>query len=133
MRHLAVRKEEEAHDGFLGAYDSVRNIMTLIKNAAGYHDMAQAVRVEKWKTINDMAQAVHVEKWKTFQFCNFVRSHNLVFYLREVIFSVDTFIVEANNLEGNAYMSVIWYVESCQLQVVFSIEVIKKKIAKLDK
>ncbi|RLM94119.1 FRIGIDA-like protein 4a [Panicum miliaceum] len=40
---------------------------------------------------------------------------------------------EANNLEGNAYRSVIRCVESCQLQSVFSTEVIKKKLAKLEK
>ena len=40
---------------------------------------------------------------------------------------------EASNLEGNAYRSVIRCVESCQLQSVFSTEVIKKKLAKLEK
>ncbi|CAO2205356.1 unnamed protein product [Urochloa humidicola] len=40
---------------------------------------------------------------------------------------------EANNLEGNAYRSVIRCVESCQLQSVFSTEGIKKKLAKLEK
>ncbi|PAN32595.1 hypothetical protein PAHAL_5G498900 [Panicum hallii] len=40
---------------------------------------------------------------------------------------------EANNLDGNAYRSVIRCVESCQLQSVFSTEVIKKKLAKLEK
>ncbi|CAO2193946.1 unnamed protein product [Urochloa humidicola] len=40
---------------------------------------------------------------------------------------------EANNLEGNAYRSVIRCVESCQLQSVFGIEGIKKKLAKLEK
>ncbi|CAL4978249.1 unnamed protein product [Urochloa decumbens] len=40
---------------------------------------------------------------------------------------------EANNLEGNAYRSVIRCVESCQLKSVFSIEGIKKKLAKLEK
>jgi hypothetical protein len=40
---------------------------------------------------------------------------------------------EANNLEGNAYRSIIRCVESCQLQSVFPIEVMKKKLAKLEK
>lgn len=40
---------------------------------------------------------------------------------------------EANNLEGNAYRSVIRCVESCQLQSVYGVEVIKKKLAKLEK
>ena len=37
---------------------------------------------------------------------------------------------EANNLEGNAYRSIIRCVESCQLQSVFPIEVMKKKLEK---
>jgi hypothetical protein len=41
--------------------------------------------------------------------------------------------VEANNLESNAYRSVIRCVEACQLQSVFSIEAIKKKLTKLEK
>ncbi|TKW13825.1 hypothetical protein SEVIR_5G126400v4 [Setaria viridis] len=40
---------------------------------------------------------------------------------------------EANNLEGNAYRSVIRCVESCHLQSVFSIDGIRKKLAKLEK
>ena len=40
---------------------------------------------------------------------------------------------EANNLEGNAYKSVIRCVESCHLQSVFSIDGVKKKLAKLGK
>ncbi|KAL6627313.1 hypothetical protein ACP70R_031039 [Stipagrostis hirtigluma subsp. patula] len=42
-------------------------------------------------------------------------------------------VEEANNLESNAYRSVIRCVESCHLQSVFSIEVTKKKLAKLEK
>lgn len=40
---------------------------------------------------------------------------------------------EANNLEGNAYRSVIRCVESCQLQSVFPLEVLRKKLGKLEK
>nr|CAB3475990.1 unnamed protein product [Digitaria exilis] len=40
---------------------------------------------------------------------------------------------EANNLEGNAYRSIIRCVESCQLHSMFSTEIIKKKLAKIEK
>ncbi|GJN32217.1 hypothetical protein PR202_gb20706 [Eleusine coracana subsp. coracana] len=40
---------------------------------------------------------------------------------------------ETSNLESNAYRSVIKCVEACQLQSVFSIEAIKKKLVKLEK
>uniref|UniRef100_A0A804MYX1 FRIGIDA-like protein n=1 Tax=Zea mays TaxID=4577 RepID=A0A804MYX1_MAIZE len=40
---------------------------------------------------------------------------------------------EANSLEGNAYRSVIRCVESCQLQSVFPLEVLRKKLGKLEK
>jgi hypothetical protein len=40
---------------------------------------------------------------------------------------------EANNLESNAYRFVIRCVEACQLQSVFSVEAIKKKLMKLEK
>lgn len=36
-------------------------------------------------------------------------------------------------MEGNAYRSIIRCVESCKLQSVYSIEFIKKKLAKLEK
>uniref|UniRef100_A0A0A9EI53 FRIGIDA-like protein n=1 Tax=Arundo donax TaxID=35708 RepID=A0A0A9EI53_ARUDO len=42
-------------------------------------------------------------------------------------------VEEANNLECNAYRSIIRCVESCQLLSVFNIEGIKKKLAKLEK
>ncbi|GJN05604.1 hypothetical protein PR202_ga23251 [Eleusine coracana subsp. coracana] len=42
-------------------------------------------------------------------------------------------VEEASNLESNAYRSVIKCVEACQLQSVFSIEAIKKKLMKLEK
>ncbi|XP_062194726.1 FRIGIDA-like protein 4a [Phragmites australis] len=42
-------------------------------------------------------------------------------------------VEEANNLECNAYRSVIRCVESCQLLSVFNIDGIKKKLAKLEK
>ncbi|XP_062203121.1 FRIGIDA-like protein 4a isoform X2 [Phragmites australis] len=42
-------------------------------------------------------------------------------------------VEEANNLESNAYRSVIRCVESCQLLSVFSVETIKKKLVKLEK
>ncbi|KAL6848055.1 hypothetical protein ACP4OV_022183 [Aristida adscensionis] len=42
-------------------------------------------------------------------------------------------VEEASNLECNAYRSIIRCVESCQLQSVFNIEIIKKKLAKLEK
>ncbi|KAK3160541.1 hypothetical protein QOZ80_1BG0060930 [Eleusine coracana subsp. coracana] len=42
-------------------------------------------------------------------------------------------IEETSNLESNAYRSVIKCVEACQLQSVFSIEAIKKKLVKLEK
>uniref|UniRef100_A0A0A9D720 FRIGIDA-like protein n=1 Tax=Arundo donax TaxID=35708 RepID=A0A0A9D720_ARUDO len=42
-------------------------------------------------------------------------------------------VEEANNLECNAYRSIIRCVESCQLLSVFNIEGVKKKLAKLEK